>query len=242
MKILNLGCGVKTSDNPNVINIDWSIKLVLKNNKILKFLSNIFLSSERRQSIDDLPSNILVHDLVKGIPFDDNSIDVVYHSHLLEHIDRDKVNIFLKEIKRVLKKNGIHRIVVPDLNHTCKKYMESYENVLNGKNDKIHHDAFIAQLIEQSVRKEPHGTSKQRRIIRFFENKIFGDARKRGETHQWLYDQINLSNLLEEEGFRFIERKEFNESRILNWNNYSLDRNKFGDEYKPYSLYIESQK
>ena len=120
--------------------------------------------------------------------------------------------------------------------------MENYENVLNGKNDKIHHDTFIAQLIEQSVRKEPHGTSNQRRIIRFLENKILGDARKRGETHQWLYDQINLSNLLEEEGFRFIEKKEFNESRILNWNNYCLDRNKFGDEYKPYSLYIESQK
>ena len=80
MKILNLGCGVKTSDNPDVINIDWSIKLVLKNNKLLKVLFNIFLSSQRRQSIDDLPSNILVHDLAKGIPYDDNSIDVVYHS------------------------------------------------------------------------------------------------------------------------------------------------------------------
>ena len=242
MKILNLGCGVKTSDKREVINIDWSIKLVIKNNKILKFLSNIFLSAQRKESIDNLPSNILVHDLSKGIPFEDNSIDVVYHSHLLEHIDRDQVNIFLKEVKRVLKKNGIHRIVVPDLNQTCKKYMENYDNVLSGKTDKIHHDSFIAQIIEQSVRKEPHGTSKQKRIIRFFENKILGDARKRGETHQWLYDWINLSNLLEAEGFRFIEKKEFNESRILNWNNYCLDRNEFGYEYKPCSLYIESQK
>ena len=54
----------------------------------------------------------MVHDLSKGIPFDDNSVDVVYHSHLLEHIDRKNVPTFLKEIRRVLKPRGIHRIVV----------------------------------------------------------------------------------------------------------------------------------
>ena len=53
MLILNLGCGSKTCNNPNVISIDWSISLILKRNFFLKiFLSN-FLSKERYLKIKE---------------------------------------------------------------------------------------------------------------------------------------------------------------------------------------------
>ena len=39
MRIINLGCGTKTCQNPDVINIDWSIYLVLKK----KFLPKNFI-------------------------------------------------------------------------------------------------------------------------------------------------------------------------------------------------------
>ena len=242
MLILNLGCGSKTCNNPNVISIDWSISLILKRNFFLKiFLSN-FLSKERYLKIKDLPSNILVHNLKKGIPYLNNSVDVVYHSHLLEHLDRSKAKDFLTEIFRVLKPDGIQRIVVPDLYFLCKSYIDSYEkyDLKNEISEK--HDDFVSAILEQSVRKEAYGSSQQNIFLRKIENIILGDARKRGETHQWMYDKLNLTNILKEIGFKNIKVKTYCTSDIDNWNNYGLDLDKEDREYKPGSLYIEAQK
>ena len=43
---------------------------------------------ERLQRFRALPDNILVHDLSKSLPFSADSVDAVYHSHLLEHHTR----------------------------------------------------------------------------------------------------------------------------------------------------------
>ena len=193
MRILNLGCGNKTSNSKDVISIDWSISLVLKRNFLLRKIFSKFLSKERFNNINKLPNNILVHNLRKGIPYENNSIDVVYHSHLLEHLDRSNVRGFLMEVLRVLKPNGIQRIVVPDLYLLCKSYIDNYEQCILKKDMSESHENFISAIIEQSVRKEAYGSSKQIKIMRIIENIILGDARKRGETHQWMYDKFNLS-------------------------------------------------
>ena len=39
MKILNLGCGAKTSDSEDIVNIDWSILLRLRKNNLMRFAS-----------------------------------------------------------------------------------------------------------------------------------------------------------------------------------------------------------
>ena len=242
MKILNLGCSSKTSDSIDVINIDWSLKLLLKQNFLLKTLSYFILSKERKDKIKNLPNNIMVYDLSSGIPFEDNSVDVVYHSHLLEHIDRDKVTNFLFEVKRVLKPNGIHRIVVPDFFLLCSNYIKNFELSLDDEKYKKMGDNFIADILEQSVRKEAYGTSIQKPLIRFIENIFLGDARKRGETHQWMYDKFNLACILKEVGFKEIKDKSFNSSEIYNWDKYKLDIDENQNEYKSGSLYIESRK
>lgn len=46
----------------------------------------------------------IIHDLNKGIPLKSNSVDVVYTSHFLEHIDNP--NFLMDEICRVLKVGG----------------------------------------------------------------------------------------------------------------------------------------
>ena len=98
MRILNLGCGSKTSQNPDVLNIDWSVSLIIKKNFFLRILLSKFLSKERQDNFRKLPNNIIVHDLKKGLPYENNSVDAVYHSHLLEHIDRSMVKNFLLDI------------------------------------------------------------------------------------------------------------------------------------------------
>ena len=242
MKILNLGCGSKTSSSKNVLNIDWSILLIIRKNFFLRKSLNFLISKDRKKKLKDLPNNILVHDLKKGIPFENNSVDVAYSSHVLEHIDRVFVLGFLKENYRVLKPLGIIRIVVPDLYLLMIKYLENYNRCNDQNIFAKNHDNFIKSIIEQSVRKEAAGTSKQKYLSRKIENLLLGDARKRGETHQWMYDKFNLKTLLFETGFRDIKVHSFLTSDIPKWKEYGLDRNPQGGEYKKNSLYIEAKK
>ncbi len=52
-------------------------------------------------------------DLEQGIPFKDQSFDVIYAAELIEHLyDPDK---FLEECRRILKKNGVVVISTPNL-------------------------------------------------------------------------------------------------------------------------------
>jgi predicted SAM-dependent methyltransferase len=242
MKILNLGCGAKTSSSPEVVNIDWSIYLRLKKNPGLQLLAPLFIRGERLKRFSSLPNNIVCHDLSKGIPFSTNSIDAVYHSHVLEHIDRHIAEKFLLEVKRVLKPNGVHRIVVPDLEKRCRDYLAHIDVCEKDPTEAAHHEDFISAIIEQSVRREAYGTSQQPPLRRYLENLILGDARKRGETHQWMYDRISLCELLIDLGYRNPQVHAYNTSQIRNWTKYKLDVDEFGNQYKPESLYIEARK
>jgi len=242
MIILNLGCGSKISRHTAIVNIDWSILLRLRTNRLLRLAVPYLLTGDRRKRFDLLGDNVMVHDLSKGIPFDSNSVDVVYHSHMLEHLDREGVPKFLAEVKRVLKPGGVHRIVVPDLELLCRKYFKSLERSSSSNSDVENHDGYVGAIIEQCVRKESAGSSLQPPFRRFIENALLGDARKRGETHQWMYDRVNLGYLLTDSGFKNSSVERYDTSSIFDWHSYYLDQNEEGNEYNPGSLYMESTK
>jgi SAM-dependent methyltransferase len=242
MKILNLGCGTKTSSNPDVINIDWSIYLRLRRLKICKPLISPLVSEDRMERLRSLPDNILVHNLAKGIPFESDSVDVVYHSHMLEHLDRDVAESFLGEVKRVLKPGGVHRIAVPDFEKLCRAYITHISSCDESPVNSCNHDAYIAALLELSVLKEAYGTRQQNSLRRLVENIVLGDARRRGQTHQWMYDRITLREKLTSIGYKEVHLKDYNTSLIPNWNDYLLDADENGDQYKPDSLYVEACK
>lgn len=239
MRILNLGCGNKTSSSPDVINVDKSIYLRIKHNPLLRPFVPLLVQGERREQFRALSDNILVHDLSRGLPFDDGSVDAVYHSHLLEHIDHDAAEGFLREIQRVLKPNGIQRIVVPDFEEGARNYLAHVAACESDGGEIERHDSYIATLIAQSVRRESFVTSQQPPLRRFLENALLGDARRRGETHQWMYDRFNLAALLVRLGFKDPQIEQFNSSRIPRWHEYGLDQNHAGAEYKTESLYLE---
>ena len=242
MKILNLGCGTKTCDKPEVINIDWSIYLRLKRMATVRPIIPLVIRGERLKRFNAIPDNILVHDLAKGIPFDSDSVDVVYHSHILEHLDRDVALRFLVEVKRVLKPGGIHRIVVPDFEKACRVYIEHLKSCETDAAESDKHDDYIAPLLEQSVRREASGTSQQGALRRRLENLLLGDARRRGETHQWMYDRINLRAKLISVGYADVRVQDYDTSVIPNWPDYKLDVDDHGNQYKPESLYMEARK
>jgi predicted SAM-dependent methyltransferase len=125
MSLANLGCGERF--HPDWINID----LVATH------------------------QGILAHDLGKGIPLQDGVCDMVYHSHVLEHIRRPEVPRFMQECRRVLKSGGILRVVVPDLEQICRLYLKFLEKALEGdEQSAANHEWMVTEMYDQTVREE----------------------------------------------------------------------------------------
>lgn len=235
--IVNLGCGNKT--HPDCVNYDWSIYARIRRNPVGRRIAPVIFNGIRLEQYRQL-DDVTVHDLRKGIPLDDSSAEVIYHSHVLEHVDRDAVPEFLAEIRRVIRPGGIHRVVVPDLERYAREYLESLEAVLQDPSGRGRHDSYVSQMLLQMVRREAYGTSMQRPLRRRIENLVLGDARKRGETHMWMWDKVNLPVALEEAGFRDVQIVDWQTSRFDGWNELALDQDADGGEYKPESLYVEA--
>lgn len=86
------------------------------------------------ENLDDrelagLDHKSLADDLSK---FKNNTFDLVYSSHVLEHFQRDKTEEVLSEWARVTKKDGTIRLSVPSFENLIKIYNKSgkIENVI----------------------------------------------------------------------------------------------------------------
>lgn len=238
MIILNLGCGTRTS--VVTINIDWAAPVRLKVSRVGAWIAPLVLHGHRRAAYDQLRGELMSHDLRKGIPFETGTVDAVYHSHVLEHIDRDAIPTFLSEIRRALRPGGVHRIVVPDLELNIRDYLTSMDRIDAGLDDPSQHDLRVRAFVEQMTRREAAGSAAQSPGRRRLENLILGDARKRGETHQWMWDRLNLAAVLNETGFKRPEVVDYRTSLIPDWPLTGLDQEPAGNEYRPGSLYMEA--
>ena len=66
-----------------------------------------------------------VGDILKNLPFDDNSFDVLYASHILEHAPWYMLDEILKEWHRILKPGGVIEIWVPNGLKIAKAFVET---------------------------------------------------------------------------------------------------------------------
>lgn len=48
------------------------------------------------------------------LPFDDESVDIIYISHVIEHLENHHVIFLVSEIFRCLRKSGVFRVAVPN--------------------------------------------------------------------------------------------------------------------------------
>ena len=65
-----------------------------------------------------------VGDITDLSQFEDESIDEIYASHVVEHIDQKNIKKTLKGINRVLKNDSKFYISVPDLDILCRIFIE----------------------------------------------------------------------------------------------------------------------
>jgi predicted SAM-dependent methyltransferase len=123
MKMLNLGCG--TRYHKDWINVD--------------FVSN--------------SPSVMAYNLIKGIPFEDNSFDVVYHSNVIEHFSKEDAPKFLAECYRVLKPTGILRVAYPDLEEIVKQYLLKLQELKDNNYElKDDYEWIMLELFDQTVR------------------------------------------------------------------------------------------
>ena len=121
--LLHLGCGKNTLDG--FLNFDNNLFLFFKfipfSNYVLGLFKFIpkwfveFIEVARKKKIRYC-------DASKKIPFEDSSVTFIYSCHMLEHLDKEETRTFFNESYRVLKPNGIMRIVVPDFQIIIDKY------------------------------------------------------------------------------------------------------------------------
>jgi predicted SAM-dependent methyltransferase len=128
MKYLNLGCGKRF--HKDWVNLDF-----VSNNPLVKS-----------------------HNLLNGIPFENNSFDVVYHSHVLEHFNKADGEKFITDCYRVLKPGGVIRIAVPDLEHIVRQYLNKLEESMEGNVQSQHdYNWIMLELYDQTVRNSSGG-------------------------------------------------------------------------------------
>jgi SAM-dependent methyltransferase len=58
------------------------------------------------------------------LPFEDASCEMVFCSHMIEHISHFRIEMTLAEINRIMKSGGVLRLLTPDLETLCKAYVE----------------------------------------------------------------------------------------------------------------------
>ncbi|WP_319405212.1 methyltransferase domain-containing protein [uncultured Desulfosarcina sp.] len=184
---INVGCG-PSGQIRNFDNIDNSPNILLSKIPFLKkLLFKIGLIAEHQYKSNW--SDVIRCDVSKGLPYSDQSVSKIYTSHFLEHIPKDRGSFFLRECFRILKTNGILRIVVPDLLLHAEKYVESTKKLLHHSllpDDRSSHDKFLETIFGAYLKKKRYGAE-----------------------HYYMYDLPTLVSLLRSVGFQDIKKFDF---------------------------------
>ena len=219
--MLNIGCGTRM--HPGWNNLDFSpYTLLAQHPSLAKALrAGGVLSSERAARLAGVAPDVIRHDLRRGIPFASGTFDVVYHSHFLEHVDREAVPSVIGENIRVLKPGGVVRVVVPDLRAIVGRYTDALAALDAGDAAaREQHEGATHELFDQMVRRRSTGSGEQRAPVAAVERVIRGSAARTGENHRWMYDSHSLGWALEAAGFVDVEALEAGTSKVAGWSDF----------------------
>ena len=175
---INLGSGPNAI--PNWTNVDYAIGARLARIPILGGLVKsigIFNC--------DWDSSIVIANLQKRFPWADDSVDIVYSSHTVEHFSKSEGDAFLRECHRVLVPGGIIRIVVPDLSVVVQKYNDG----------ELHAEDFVDKL---DVLYESEGNFLKRILCPYIQF-----------PHRCMYDHDGLVRVMSNIGFDASPKQAF---------------------------------
>jgi predicted SAM-dependent methyltransferase len=190
---VNLGCGPVQPDG--WINIDGSNRARLA--AWLPWLDRL-LTRVRLLPPTEFGPQVTIHNLFKPLQFRSNTVACIYAGEVWEHFEYPDAVRLTGECFRVLAPGGVLRVCVPDGPEFWAKYLE---------------------LFNQEIAK-PKG-ERSARSLRDHVAMYFREicTRKRfwgsmGHTHKWQFDEIQLTELFESQGFVSVARMPYHEGRI----------------------------
>ena len=132
------------------------------------------------------PPSVRWGDIVKGLPIAADSATGAYASHVLEHLALADFHAALENTKKILKAEGIFRVVVPDLRASIDKYVAEAEGGIG--------NAAITFMNETYLGRESNPRSLAARLFESL----------RTSRHMWMWDEPAMTQALREHGFRQV--------------------------------------
>ncbi len=172
------GCGFTAP--PAWINFDSSLTLQFER---MPAIGQIYTKNAQR-----FPAGVRFGDIVKGLPVEAGSCRGVYASHVLEHLALKDFHTAIDNTKRILAKNAIFRLVVPDLETAAREYirrLDSGETSSNG--------FFLRQTSLGEEERKPGVGGLLHRALNT-------------SKHLWMWDALSLAQALSQHGFHSVRR------------------------------------
>jgi predicted SAM-dependent methyltransferase len=209
---INIGCGQTPTLGWRNLDNSFSVRLASLGS-VSRLLSAVgLLDKSQAEFVDFAERNAIEYADATKIPCEDGVCEVLYSSHMVEHLDPDEAKSFLREAMRILRPGGIMRIAVPDIQKHVSDYCETGDA-----------DKFLAST--HMCINRPKGLRQKLRML------IVGTRH-----HQWMYDGKSLSKLFVEQGFANPIVQSPGETLILDPS--ALDLNERAEE----SVYVEAIK
>lgn len=184
MKVcVHYGCGGCAP--PEWINFDSSPTLRFER---IPIIGRLYTRNSQR-----FPENVRKGDIVAGLSVKEGTADLVYCSHVLEHLALDDFRTAVRNTWRMMKPGATFRLVVPDLEVAIRRYNESSDA-----------DAALRFLEDTLL-----GRKTRRRAPVAFVKEWLG-----GSKHLWMWDFKALEKELATVGFTEIRRAHFCDSGI----------------------------
>lgn len=142
-----------------------------------------------------------------NIDLPDGACDVVFCSHVFEHIPHTRLPIIVSEINRVLKPGGIFRVLTPDLHIVTTAYVnrdEGFFREAKDEDESLRTDLGYGGMLLNFIVSPGQDTALFDRSLKEF---IAGYA------HLYCYDYEMLSTILDKLGFT-SQRANFCESEV----------------------------
>lgn len=139
---LHIGCGARVLKG--WVNIDMRYEPY---EQYLKYFTDVFYPEEMRGGENDF---FALNVVKEGLPFPDNSVDVIFHEDFIEHLTQKEQVGFLAEALRVLKKGGVHRVNTPDLLFSMRSRSHfdlGLKGVYNNEWDRHQHFNVLTEVV-----------------------------------------------------------------------------------------------
>lgn len=152
----------------------------------LPLLGRLYIKNESR-----FPENVDYGDIIKGLPIPDEECELIYCSHVLEHLSLGEFRIALRNTYQKLQAGGLFRFVLPDLEYYARHYISDSSS-----------DAALLFMRGTGL-----GYENRNRSLKGFILSYYGNSQ-----HLWMWDYKSIERELREVGFEKIRRAQFGDS------------------------------